>query len=114
MNNITNMQAQEETTEEQEEYEIETILEKKSLKHGKIEYLIKWKGYNDPEDRTWEPASSIPNDLVSAFESSSLNGESRESKRKQKHTEKFKSYYNSRKNEVTKNQEAMKKESNQV
>merc|ERR1711915_623685 len=60
---VSKKEAEEETTEEQEEYEIETILDKKSMKHGKVEYLIKWKGYDDPEDRTWEPASGIPNDI---------------------------------------------------
>ena len=102
-------QVEEETTKEKEKYEVETILKKKSLKCGKFNYLIKWKGYTDPKDNTWEPASSIPNDLVSAFEGSLSDMPCHGSKRKPKQTEKYKSYYKSRKNDVTEKKDATKK-----
>jgi chromobox protein 1 len=37
------------------QYEVEEILGKKLDKKGNISYLIKWKGYDNPEDNTWEP-----------------------------------------------------------
>jgi len=44
-----------ESDEEGEEvYVVEAILDKR-VKRGEIEYLIKWKGYDNSEDNTWEP-----------------------------------------------------------
>ena len=37
-----------------EEYEVETIINKR-VRKGKIEYLVKWKGWDNPDDNTWEP-----------------------------------------------------------
>ena len=37
-----------------EEYEVETIINKR-VRKGKIEYLVKWKGLDNPDDNTWEP-----------------------------------------------------------
>ena len=47
----------------EEEYEVETILDKKE-KYG---YLVKWKGYDEP---TWEPIENLSNasELVSAYD----------------------------------------------
>jgi len=51
-----------------EEYEVETILEKR-LRKGKVEYLVKWKGWENPEDNTWEPVANLEcQDLLEAFE----------------------------------------------
>ncbi|MBW0490820.1 hypothetical protein O181_030535 [Austropuccinia psidii MF-1] len=52
--------------EEQEEWEVAQVLDSK-LKRGKLCYLVGWKGFNeDPERKTWEPASNLTNspDLV--------------------------------------------------
>ena len=40
------------------------------MKKGKLEYLVKWKNYNKPEDNTWEPANNIDGykDIIQAFE----------------------------------------------
>jgi len=37
--------------------------------NNKLEYMIKWKGYNRPEDITWEPAKNVAScpELVEAF-----------------------------------------------
>ena len=39
-----------------EEYEVETILDKRTLK-GKTQYLVKWIGY-PLHDATWEPVTT--------------------------------------------------------
>uniref|UniRef100_A0AC34GLL4 Chromo domain-containing protein n=1 Tax=Panagrolaimus sp. ES5 TaxID=591445 RepID=A0AC34GLL4_9BILA len=39
------------------EYVVEKILDKRG--HGKkVEYLIKWRGYDDPIENTWEPVEN--------------------------------------------------------
>ena len=59
---------------EAEEYEVETIVSKRLRKgklilrvvpyimrllSGKAEYLVKWKGWEDPDDNTWEPIGNL-------------------------------------------------------
>ena len=60
---------------EAEEYEVETIVSKRlrkgkliikvypyaswKLAPGKAEYLVKWKGWEDPDDNTWEPIGNL-------------------------------------------------------
>ena len=39
-------------------YEVEAILKSKE-EEGKRLYLIKWKGYDQEEDNTWEPEENI-------------------------------------------------------
>ena len=43
---------------DEEEYEVETIVSKRSRK-GKVEYLVKWKGWDNPDDNTWEPIANL-------------------------------------------------------
>jgi len=56
------------STEQGEEvYQVEKILSKR-LKSGKLEYYIKWKGYDDPKDNTWEPEENCQcPDLIREF-----------------------------------------------
>ena len=42
-----------------EEYEVEKVLEKRVQAGNQVEYLVKWKGYDDPDDNTWEPADNL-------------------------------------------------------
>ena len=41
-----------------EEYEVEKIIEKR-IKKGKVEYYVKWKGWDDEGDNTWEPVDNL-------------------------------------------------------
>lgn len=55
--------------DESEEYEVESILDKRTLK-GKTQYLVKWLGY-PLHDATWEPLSNLGNakEKLKEFES---------------------------------------------
>jgi hypothetical protein len=45
-------------TDEGEEYVVEEIMDSK-LSRGKLKYLVKWEGYPNPTEWTWEPEESI-------------------------------------------------------
>jgi len=68
-----------------EVYEVEKILDKRTKK-GKTEYLIKWKGYEDEAENTWEPIDNLDcEDKIQDFEK----------KQKDKVTLKFILYFDS-------------------
>ena len=53
------LQVEEDGEVEEDEFVVENILKKRIVKKGKVEYLIKWKNFDEPEDNTWEPAENI-------------------------------------------------------
>ncbi|KAG8459960.1 hypothetical protein KFE25_011009 [Diacronema lutheri] len=51
------------------EYPMEAILAERKHR-GKAQFLIKWTGYDDPDDTTWEPESHLCADDVAEFRAS--------------------------------------------
>jgi len=59
---------------DEEEYEVESILNKRYRK-GKVEYFVKWKGWDDPGDNTWEPIDNLEcEDLMKEYEKHATTG----------------------------------------
>jgi len=65
----------------EEEYSVEKILDKR-LRHGKVEYLIKWEGYPDSEN-TWEPQANLDcPEIIQGFEDAAKSKKETDKKRK--------------------------------
>jgi len=57
-----------------DEYEVEKIIDKRIV--GKeLQYLVKWKGWEDEDDRTWEPEANLSGSekLIKKYEESKTN-----------------------------------------
>ncbi|KDE07406.1 hypothetical protein MVLG_02273 [Microbotryum lychnidis-dioicae p1A1 Lamole] len=58
-------ESDEEEEEEEEIFEVSKILDHKHAPKVGLQYLIRWKGYEDPSEDTWEPESNV-NETASA------------------------------------------------
>ncbi|XP_023348277.1 chromobox protein homolog 1 [Eurytemora carolleeae] len=75
----------------EEEYEVEVIVDKR-VRKGKVEYLVKWKGWENPDDNTWEPVANLDcPELISAYESKNNDSGSQSSGEQKKKVDKRKS-----------------------
>jgi chromobox protein 1 len=57
-------------------YVVESIIKHKWFApEGKYKYLVKWQGYDDPKDQTWEPSENLQDILAYAEYLEAIGGE---------------------------------------
>jgi len=67
---------------DEEEYEVESIVDKR-IRRGKVEYLVKWKGWEDPSDNTWETVANMDcSELIEEYEKTHSGGDAEPAKKK--------------------------------
>jgi len=67
---------------DEEQFIVEKIMKMRTTKKGKVQYLLKWKGFSDNEN-TWEPAENLEcPGLIAAFMAEQKEKEKEKRKRK--------------------------------
>merc|ERR1712240_156516 len=91
------------------EYGVESVVSKRETDEGKVEYLVKWKGWN-ASDNTWEPIENLESsqELIDEFEGRTENAAVEEEKDSTGKMEKedAKEQENGEANDVDKSEEA--------
>jgi hypothetical protein len=78
------------SSDESEVFVVEKILDKR-IKNGVTEYFIKWHGYNNPDDNTWEPKENCAcNELIDEFEKNYARSDQVKKKRSKEPTSQVK------------------------
>ena len=73
--------------ESEDEYEVEKIVDKRE-RRGNVEYLVKWKGWEDEKDRTWEPHGNLKGSekLIAKYEAMLAHHPLQRLQRKESHS----------------------------
>ena len=53
-------------SDKQSDFQVKKILDKKIV-NGKAQYLVRWYGYKDEKDQSWEPENNLPKTLLAKF-----------------------------------------------
>lgn len=67
-----------------ETYIVEAVMAKRSVKNT-TQYLIKWLGYDDERDQTWEPSTTMRVDIPTMIEAFEQRARQRKTKGKSRH-----------------------------
>jgi len=56
-------------------FEVEAVLDQRTTAEGDTEYLIKWAGFGDAGENSWEPQTNVHDDLIAEYEAAQQRGD---------------------------------------